>query len=74
MDEGESAGEEPLVIETVKMRLRGSSVTQNVQVVLRGDDIIAIHKPPPGEWSLSDRLDEADVMRRLRAESRKSER
>ena len=65
---GESGGEEPIVVETLKMRLRGSSVTQNLQVVRRGDEIIAVRKPRPRQWNLSDRLDEADVLRRLGAE------
>jgi len=68
MPTGDSAGEEPIVVETVKMRLHGSAVTQDLQVVRRGDAIIAVRKPRPRQWNLSDRLNEADVLRRLGAE------
>jgi hypothetical protein len=65
---GETAPAEPIVVETLKMRLRGSSVTQNAEIVRRGDEIIAVRKPQPRQWNLSDRFDEADVLQRLRTQ------
>lgn len=65
---GESVSGEPIVVETVKMRLRGSSVVQAAEVVRRGDEILAVRKPQPRQWNLSDPVSEADVLRRLRTE------
>jgi len=65
---GASASGEPIVVETVKMRLRGSSVIQDAEVVRRGDEILAVRKPRPRQWNLSDPVNEGDILRGRRAD------
>jgi hypothetical protein len=57
--------EEPLVVETVFMRLEGSNVIQRVQVTRRGDEIVAINKPRARNWNISDPIDEAYLLEEL---------
>jgi hypothetical protein len=55
----------PLVVETVFVRLEGSNVIQRVQVTMRGDRIVAINKPRPRNWNISDPIDEAELLEEL---------
>lgn len=61
-------GDEPITVETMLVRPRGKIVSQNVQVTRRGDRIIAITKPRPREWNVSDVPDEEDLLRRMEPE------
>ncbi|MEE2677987.1 MAG: DUF4124 domain-containing protein [Myxococcota bacterium] len=65
---GSGVASEPVVVETVKMRLRGSSVIQDAEVVRRGTEVLAVRKPRPRQWNLSDPVDEGDVAEGLRSE------
>ena len=57
--------DEPVVVETILMRPKGKSVSQNVQVTRRGGKPIAIVKPRAREWNVSDIVDEEDLERQL---------
>lgn len=57
--------EEPLIVETVFVRLEGSNVIQRVQVTMRGDRIVAINKPRKRNWNINDPIDEADLLEEL---------
>jgi len=59
------AGDEPLTVETVFVRLEDSNVIQRVQVTRRGDRIVAISKPRSRNWNISDPIDEADLLAEL---------
>lgn len=56
---------EPIVVETILMRPKGKSVSQNVQVTRRGDKTIAIVKPRSREWNVTDIVDEEELERQL---------
>lgn len=62
------AASDPVVVETVKMRLRGSSVTQDAEVVRRGTEVLAVRKPRPRQWNLSDRVNEGELLENFRTE------
>jgi hypothetical protein len=56
---------EPVVVETILMRPKGKSVSQNVQVTRRGNKPIAIVKPREREWNVSDIVDEEELKQQL---------
>ncbi len=62
-----SPSSEPLTVETVWVRLEGSSVIQPVQVTKRGDEIVAVNKPRARNWNISDPIDDADLLEALQA-------
>jgi hypothetical protein len=60
---------EPIVVETILMRPKGKSVSQNVQVTRRGGKVIAIVKPRAREWNVSDIVDEEELEQQLLEEN-----
>jgi hypothetical protein len=56
---------EPIVVETILIRPKGKSVSQNAQVTRRGGKAIAIVKPRAREWNVSDIVDEEELEQRL---------
>jgi hypothetical protein len=60
-----SSDGEPIVVETIMMRPKGKSVSQNVQVARRGSKPIAIVKPRAREWNVSDIIDEEELKQQL---------
>jgi hypothetical protein len=64
-----SSDGEPIVVETILMRPKGKSVSQNVQVTRRGDKPIAVVKPRAREWNVTDIVDEEDLKQQLLEES-----
>ena len=60
-----SSDAEPIVVETILMRPKGKSVSQNVQVTRRGSKPIAIVKPRAREWNVSDIVDEEELKQQL---------
>ena len=65
---GGAANEEPLTVETVWVRLEGSSVIQPVQITKRGDKIVAVNKPRARNWNIADPIDESELLEELRNE------
>jgi len=59
------SNDEPIVVETILMRPKGKSVSQNVQVTRRGGKPIAVVKPRSREWNVSDIVDEEDLAHQL---------
>ena len=53
------------MVETILVRPKGKSVSQNVQVTRRGNKPIAIVKPRAREWNVSDILDEEELKQQL---------
>jgi hypothetical protein len=43
-------------------------VIQDAEVVRRGTEVLAVRKPRPRQWNLSDPVDEGDVAEGLRSE------
>lgn len=62
---GAGIDQAPLTIETVWVRLEGSSVIQPVQVTKRGDKIVAVNKPRARNWNIGDPIDESELMEEL---------
>jgi hypothetical protein len=60
-----SGNGEPVVVETILMRPKGKSVSQNVQVTRRGSKPIAVVKPREREWNVSDIIDEDELKQQL---------
>ncbi len=65
VDITQSSEGEPVVVETILIRPKGKSVSQNVQVTRRGGKTIAIVKPRAREWNVSDIIDEEDLERQI---------
>jgi hypothetical protein len=60
--------DEPIVVETVRVRREGGAVVQNAQVTKRGGRIISITLPRSREWNVNDWVDEEDLVRALEPE------
>jgi hypothetical protein len=60
-----SSDGEPVVVESILVRPKGKSVSQNVQVTRRGNKPIAIVKPRSREWNVSDTVDEEELEQQL---------